>query len=385
MTTAARDQKTTRPRLPEWLRMELPSGEALRLFNRTDRAVEGNALHTVCEEARCPNIHDCWGRGTATFMVAGKSCTRGCRFCSVDTLKAPPALEADEPERLADAVQRMGLKYVVVTVVNRDDLPDGGAAHYRACVEAVHRRLPDCGIELLGSDLAGDLAALGLLLGCTASEVQPQPPTANDHPHRHDVTRCQPTASCPLPSALCPLPLRVFAHNVECVPRLDKQVRDPRASFDQSLAILREAKRLRPRPADALDETMMATKTSLMVGLGESDDEVLAALRRIRDEAAVDIVTLGQYLTPGRPGERFLPVDRYVTPQQFNDYAEAARAMGFAGVAAGPMVRSSFRAGVLYEATRTGRPVEELLAEDEPQVVTLGTADGREAAADERC
>jgi lipoic acid synthetase len=363
MTTASRDEKTTRPRLPEWLRTELPSGEALRLFNRTDRAVDGNSLHTVCEEARCPNIHDCWGRGTATFMVAGKSCTRGCRFCSVDTLRKPPALEADEPERLADAALRMGLKYVVITVVNRDDLPDGGATHYRACVEAVHRRLPECGIELLGSDLAGDLAALRLLLGCTAEDGT-----------RRDPRRLAPPS--PLASRLSPLPLRVFAHNVECVPRLDKLVRDPRASFDQSLAILREAKRLRPRPADSLDETMMATKSSLMVGLGETDDEVIAALRRIRDEAAVDIVTLGQYLTPGRPGERFLPVDRYVAPQQFDEYAAAAREMGFAGVAAGPLVRSSFRAGVLYEATRTGRSVEELLAQDEPQVVTLNAEGG---------
>ncbi|MGL4512940.1 MAG: lipoyl synthase [Lacipirellulaceae bacterium] len=370
MTTAARDQKTTRPRLPEWLRTELPSGEALRLFNRTDRAVEGNDLHTVCEEARCPNIHDCWGRGTATFMVAGKSCTRGCRFCSVDTLRLPPALEADEPERLADAVERMGLKYVVVTVVNRDDLADGGASHYRACVEAVHRRLPECGIELLGSDLAGDLNALRLLLGST----DPEERTANDNPNRHDATRTPPTAPCPLPAALCPLPLRVFAHNVECVPRLDKLVRDPRASFDQSLAILREAKRLRP---GGVGNETMATKTSLMVGLGETDHEVLDALRRVRDEASVDIVTLGQYLTPGRPDERFLPVDRYVAPQQFDDYAQAAREMGFAGVAAGPLVRSSFRAGVLYEATRTGRSVDELLAEDEPQVVTIGTTDER--------
>ena len=329
-TAPSRSAKTTRPRLPEWLRAELPSGEALRVFNRTQGAVAGNALHTVCEEARCPNVHDCWGRGTATFMIAGKECTRGCRFCSVETLRAPAPPEIDEPERLADAVERMGLKYVVVTVVNRDDLPDGGAGHYRACVEAIHRRMPEVGVELLGSDLAGDLQALSQLL--------------------------------------TDLPLRVFAHNVECVPRLDSLVRDPRASFDQSITILREAKRLRPD---------MVTKSSLMVGLGETDGEIVDAMQRLRDEASVDLVTLGQYLTPGRPGERFLPVDRYVHPDTFDEYAEAAYAMGFAGVASGPMVRSSFRAGVLYEAARTGRRVEELLEADRNVVQIELAADAR--------
>lgn len=333
-----RDSKTTRPRLPKWLRAEIPSGEMLRVYNRTNGAVGGNALHTVCEEARCPNIHDCWGRGTATFMVAGKECTRGCRFCSVETLRAPAPPEIDEPERLADAVERMGLKYVVVTVVNRDDLPDGGASHYRACVEAVVERFPEVGVELLGSDLAGNLDSLKVLLGETAESSS----SSNEAGGRGLI------------------PLRVFAHNVECVPRLDKVVRDPRASFDQSLAILRESKRLRPD---------LATKSSLMVGLGESDQEIFDAMRHLREEAEVDIVTLGQYLTPGRPGERFLPVDRYVTPEQFDAFRDEAYRIGFAGVASGPMVRSSFRAGALYEATRTGRRVEELIAAEEPAVV----------------
>lgn len=339
-TVPARETKTTRPRLPQWLRAELPSGEALRLFNRTQGAVEGNALHTVCEEARCPNIHDCWGRGTATFMVAGKECTRGCRFCSVQTLKAPAPPDVDEPEHLADAVERMGLKYVVITVVNRDDMPDGGASHYRACVEAIHERDPSIGIELLGSDLAGNLDSLSLLLGSTAKDSAIRDPQSA-------------------------IPLSVFAHNVECVPRIEKQVRDPRASFDQSLTILREAKRLRPD---------LATKSSLMVGLGETDDEVRDAMRRLCEEASVDIVTLGQYLTPGRPGERYLPVDRYVTPEQFDRYRDQAYELGFAGVASGPMVRSSFRAGVLYEATRTGRRVEDLLSAEEPEVVQVHVA-----------
>jgi lipoic acid synthetase len=371
----ARETKTTRPRLPQWLRAELPSGDALRLFNRTQGAVDGNALHTVCEEARCPNIHDCWGRGTATFMVAGKECTRGCRFCSVQTLKAPAPPDADEPEHLASAVERMGLKYVVITVVNRDDMPDGGASHYRACVEAIHRRDANIGIELLGSDLAGNLESLAMLLGSSTlspsllwggargggeagTRVLLPPPRSPDEgpPHKGE-------------GGTVPIPLSVFAHNVECVPRLDKQVRDPRASFDQSLTILREAKRLRPD---------LATKSSLMVGLGETDDEVQGAMRRLRDEASVDIVTLGQYLTPGRPGERYLPVDRYVTPEQFDRYRDQAYELGFAGVASGPMVRSSFRAGVLYEATRTGRRVEDLLSAEEPEVVQVQlAADGR--------
>ncbi|TWT96087.1 Lipoyl synthase [Botrimarina colliarenosi] len=344
--STARDAKTTRPRLPSWLRAELPSGDALRLYNRTHNAVDGNALNTVCEEARCPNIHDCWGRGTATFMIAGKECTRGCRFCSIQTLKAPALPDVDEPQHLANAVERMGLKFVVVTVVNRDDQPDGGAGHYRACIEAVHARLPEVGIELLGSDLAGDLDALHQLLGGATSYSPSSPPKTEERD-------------------FAPLPLKVFAHNVECVPRLDKDVRDPRASYDQSLAILREAKRLRPD---------LATKSSLMVGLGETDAEVRDAMRRLRDEAGVDIVTLGQYLTPGRPGERFLPVDRYVTPEQFDRYRDQAYELGFAGVASGPMVRSSFRAGVLYEATRTGRRVEDLLRESEPDVVQVSMA-----------
>ncbi len=299
-----------RARLPEWLRVNLPAGGAQTTFNGTLNIVEGNELHTVCEEARCPNIHDCWARGTATFMIAGKECTRGCRFCSVETLKQPEPLDAVEPERLADAVERMGLDYVVITVVNRDDQPDGGAAHYRACIEAVHRRLPTIGIELLCSDLDGNWQALEQLLEDS--------------------------------------PLAVFAHNVECVPRLDGEVRDPRASFQQSLEVLRRAKALRP---DGW------TKSSLMVGLGETDEEVTDALGQLRS-VGVELLTLGQYLAPGRPGTRFVPVDRYVTPEQFDRWDTESRAMGFLGVASGPLVRSSYRAGVLlHEAQRSGRAV----------------------------
>lgn len=294
----------TRPRLPEWLRAQPPSGEALAVFNHTRGAVDDGGLHTVCEEAKCPNIHDCWGRGTATFMVAGKECTRGCRFCSVQTLRAPELPDVDEPEHLANAVERMDLDHVVITVVNRDDQPDGGASHYRRCVEAVHDHAPHVTIELLSSDLAGNWQALEAMLDG--------------------------------------LPLDVFAHNVECVERLDKIVRDPRASFALSREVLRRAKLLRPD---------MVTKSSLMAGLGETNGEVTVAMQRLRS-VNVDLVTLGQYLAPGRPGERYLPVDRYVSPEQFDVWADEARAMGFAGVASGPMVRSSFRAGELLEAAR---------------------------------
>ena len=293
-----------RPRLPEWLRVNLPSGSRLAVFNKTQGTVDEHALHTVCEEARCPNIHDCWARGTATFMVAGSHCTRGCRFCSVETLKSPEPPDPSEPAQLANAVERMGLSHVVITVVNRDDLPDGGASHYKHCVEAVHDRLPEVTIELLSSDLQGDWEALTHLLEDS--------------------------------------PLSVFAHNVECVPRLDSLVRDPRASFQLSLRVLKKAHQLRPD---------LLTKSSVMVGLGESDAEVSAAMRELR-EASVDLITLGQYLAPGRAGERFLPVDRFVTPKQFSAWSEEARTLGFKAVASGPLVRSSFQAGSLLAEAR---------------------------------
>jgi lipoyl synthase len=302
--------QAARPRLPPWLRVNLPAGQKLTVLNSTHSAVASHGLHTVCEEARCPNLNDCWSRGTATFMIAGTECTRGCRFCSVETLKTPEPPDPEEPEQLAGAVETMGLSHVVITVVNRDDLADGGAGHYRQCVEAVHARLPQVTIELLSSDLQGDEAALARLL--------------------HGA------------------PLAVFAHNVECVPRLDRLVRDPRASFAQSVGVLRRAKALRPD---------LWTKSSIMVGLGETDAEVSDAMRQLR-EADVDMLTLGQYLAPGRPSERFLPVDRYVTPEQFSAWAAEARAIGFRAVASGPLVRSSFRAGLLLEQVRESFPLD---------------------------
>jgi len=200
----------------------------------------------------------------------------------------------------------MGLEHVVITVVNRDDLPDGGADHYKQCVEAVYRRRPDITIELLSSDLDGNWLALEHLLEGIS--------------------------------------LRVFAHNVECVPRLDELVRDPRASFAQSLEVLRRAKDLRPD---------LWTKSSIMVGVGETDEEVIEAMGMLRT-AGVEMLTLGQYLAPGRSGTRYLPVDRYVNPEQFDQWAVDAREMGFLGVASGPLVRSSYRAGQLLEDAETG-------------------------------
>ncbi len=305
-TTSVSRYSVSRPRLPKWLRVNLPAGKAQNTFQSTQLTVLGNKLQTVCEQARCPNIHDCWARGTATFMVAGQQCTRGCRFCSVETLRQPPPPEADEPERLAEAVAQMQLEHVVITVVNRDDLPDGGADHYKRCVEAVHGRLPATTIELLSSDLDGNWQALAHLLD--------------------------------------DIPLAVFAHNVECVPRLDAQVRDGRASFSQSLEVLRRAKHLR---AD------IWTKSSIMVGLGETDEEVVDAMRALRG-VGVELLTLGQYLAPGRPGTRFLPVARYVHPDQFREWEAQARTLGVRGVAAGPLVRSSFRAGLLMQEAITG-------------------------------
>jgi len=212
--------------LPEWLRVNLPAGQHLAVLNSTHHAVTDHGLHTVCEEARCPNLNDCWSRGTATFMVAGKECTRGCRFCSVETLRNPEPPDANEPEQLAAAVERMQLEHVVITVVTRDDLADGGASHYKRCVEVVHERLPAVTIELLSSDLGGDYESLRSLLSG--------------------------------------IPLSVFAHNVECVPRLDRSVRDPRASFAQSLGVLWRAKVLRKD---------LLTKSSIMIGLGETNEK----------------------------------------------------------------------------------------------------------------
>lgn len=296
MTVQKLTMAKARTRLPEWFRTRLPSGELQKKFNETKDTVTDNMLHTVCQEARCPNIHECWAAKDATFMVAGQECTRGCRFCAVGTIKRPPPLDENEPGSLADAISTMGLKHAVITVVNRDDLPDSGASHYRRCLEAVREKSPEVSLELLCSDLAGDHQALADLLDG--------------------------------------LELEVFAHNVECVPRLDSVVRDARASFAQSIGILVEAKKLRP---DIL------TKSSLMVGLGETDEEIIEALQMLID-AQVDLVTIGQYLAPS---PNHLPVDRFPEPSQYDDWSREIEEMGFLGWACGPLVRSSYKAGEL--------------------------------------
>jgi len=286
----------TRQRLPDWFRVKLPSGELQQKFNETKDTVTDNMLHTVCQEAKCPNIHECWAAKDATFMVAGQECTRGCRFCAVGTIKRPPPLDEKEPENLADAISSMGLNHAVITVVNRDDLADSGASHYRKCLEAVREKAPEVTLELLCSDLAGD----------------------------HDA----------LESLLLNLDLEVFAHNVECVPRLDSIVRDARASFFQSLDILKKAKELRP---DIL------TKSSIMVGLGETDEEISEVLAILRN-ARVDLVTIGQYLAPS---PNHLPVDRFPEPEKYDSWSKEIEDLGFLGWACGPLVRSSYKAGEL--------------------------------------
>jgi len=272
---------------PAWLRARVPVGaevEAMRRLVREQR------LHTVCFSAACPNLGECWSRGTATFMIGGNHCTRRCGFCDVATARPLP-LDPEEPERVAEAVARLGLRFAVVTCVARDDLPDGGAAQMAATVRAIRRRCPGTGVEVLASDYGGDERALRAVL-----EAAPD----------------------------------VFNHNLETVERLQRPVR-PAASYARSLGVLRRARALRPG---------LPTKSGLMLGLGERPDELRAALRDLR-EAGVELLTLGQYL---RPSPAHLPVERWVPPEEFDAWAAEARALGFAEVAAGPLVRSSYRA-----------------------------------------
>ena len=290
-------KKSSKKRLPEWFKVTLPTGKSLNEFNKIKATITKNTLNTVCVEAKCPNIHECWSRGTATFMIAGQECTRGCRFCAVGSIKTPPPLDEEEPQNLALAVKNMKLEHAVITVVNRDDLDDSGATHYRRCIEKVRETCPETTLELLCSDLAGDKKSLSLLLKN--------------------------------------LELEVFAHNVECVPRLDSKVRDIRASFNQSLKVLRWVKELRPD---------IITKSSIMVGLGETDEEVVEAMKLLR-EVNCDIITIGQYL---QPNKKLLPVDRFPTPEKFKEWDILANEIGFLGSACGPLVRSSYRAGILY-------------------------------------
>ncbi len=297
--SAATDARPPTERKPPWLRIRLPGGGRYEAVRRT---VHEHRLATVCEESHCPNIGECWSAGTATLMLMGSVCTRACRFCSVDTGNPKGWLDPDEPESAAESVALMGLKYVVITSVDRDDLPDGGAAHYAACVRAIKRRNPDTAVEALTPDFSGDPAAVATVVSSG---------------------------------------LDVFAQNLETVERLTHPVRDPRAGYHQTLDVLAHAKTVRP---DVL------TKSSLMLGLGETDDEIHQAMDDLRARG-VDVLTLGQYL---RPTRNHLAVMRWVHPEEFQAYRQAGLARGFREVAAGPLVRSSYRADRILDGDNLG-------------------------------
>lgn len=284
---------TTSARKPAWLKIRPPSGAN---YQHIRDLRQGLKLATVCEEARCPNQAECWGGGTATFMVLGDTCTRACRFCNVNTGNPKGRVDADEPVNLADAVEAMELTYVVLTMVDRDDIPDGGAAHVSRCVQAVKDRRPNVRVEMLTGDFGGDETAIAGVL----------------------ASGCE-----------------VFAHNIETVRELTPKVRDRRCGYDLTLDVLRAAKRIRPD---------VVTKSSIMLGLGESDEQVERTLLDLR-EAGCEIVTLGQYL---RPAPKFLEVVEYITPEAFAAWQTRAEEMGFAFCASGPLVRSSYRAGELF-------------------------------------
>jgi lipoic acid synthetase len=274
---------------PSWLRAPLASGKE---FMAVKDIVRRHSLSTVCEEAKCPNIGECWNAGTATIMLMGSVCTRACRFCAVDTGNPRGWLDPDEPENVARSVELMRLKYVVLTSVDRDDLDDGGAAHYAAAIRAIKQRNPDTAIEALTPDFRGVLRDVHTVLDSG---------------------------------------LNVFAQNVETVSRLTHPVRDPRAGYRQTIDVLQAAK---------LHLPTLLTKTSLMLGLGETDEEIRQTMLDLRN-AAVDILTLGQYL---RPTPNHLIVERFVSPQQFDEYRQWALDLGFLECVSGPLVRSSYRA-----------------------------------------
>ena len=301
----------SRPRLPEWLRITLPTSDS---FSRTRGLLDELKLHTVCESAKCPNHWECWSKGTATFMIAGDRCTRACGFCAVSTAK-PLALEADEPARVAEATRRMKLKHVVITAVARDDLPDGGAEHFRQTIEKVRELNPGIIIEVLVPDFLDNDAAIENVLA------------ANPH---------------------------IYNHNLETVRRLTPSVRH-RATYDRSLSVLKKAKEFARVAASRQSAANLEssekygglptaatiyTKSGIMLGLGEREEEVLQSLRDLR-ASNCDILTLGQYL---QPSLKHLPVIEFVTPARFAEYKVLAEEMGFVHVASGPMVRSSYHA-----------------------------------------
>jgi len=286
-------KRSPAPRKPDWLKRRLPTGEA---FNQVRELIEAGRLHTVCQEAKCPNIWECYSHRTATFLIMGERCTRNCRFCSVSP-GLPGSLDPGEPGRVAAAVERMELKYVVITSVTRDDLPDGGAAHFAATIGEIRRRLPETQIEVLIPDFQGDAAALATVL------------------------RARPN---------------VLNHNIETVPRLYPTVR-PQADYRRSLDLLKRSRALAP---------LIPTKSGLMLGLGERPEELRQTLLDLR-EAGCRILTLGQYL---QPSPEHLPVEAYVPPDDFEKWRKAALEMGFSEVASAPFVRSSYHAKESFRA-----------------------------------
>ncbi|KAH7856353.1 hypothetical protein Vadar_000518 [Vaccinium darrowii] len=286
---------------PEWLRQKAPQGEK---YEEVKESLSRLKLNTVCEEAQCPNIGECWNGGgdgiaTATIMLLGDTCTRGCRFCAVKTSRNPAPPDPMEPENTAQAIASWGVDYIVLTSVDRDDIPDGGSGHFAETVKAMKKLKPDIMVECLTSDFRGDLNAVATLV--------------------HSG-------------------LDVFAHNIETVKRLQRIVRDPRAGYEQSLSVLKHAKH---------SKEGMITKSSIMLGLGESEDEIKEAMADLR-AIDVDILTLGQYL---QPTPLHLTVKEYVTPEKFAFWKEYGESIGFRFVASGPLVRSSYRAGELFVKT----------------------------------
>jgi lipoyl synthase len=280
---------------PDWLTISLPTDT--HKFDHIKQALRKRGLYTVCEESHCPNIPECWaGEGTATFLLMGDVCTRACKFCHIKTSASGKQLDPDEPRKLAEAIAEINLDYAVLTSVDRDDLPDQGAGHFALCIKTIKLASPETIIEVLTPDFRGDVE-------CVRTVVEARP--------------------------------AVYAHNIETVERLQNKVRDLRAGYQQSLNVLRTVKEF--------DKTIF-TKSSLMLGLGETDEEVLQTMRDLR-EVGVDILTLGQYL---KPSPIHTKVVEYITPEKFASYKEQALELGFRFVAAGPFVRSSYRAGELF-------------------------------------
>jgi len=293
MAGAPTRRRSPRVPKPTWLKVKMPGGPRYNGIKAKARTLK---LHTVCEEARCPNIGECWGGGTATFMVMGGICTRGCRFCAVTTRKKGMPLDPLEPENLGETIAEMDLDYVVVTSVDRDDLPDQGSGHFAACVREIHRQSPKTMVEVLIPDFSGHVHML------------------------HKVVDARP---------------EVIAHNVECTEALQSRVRDPRANYQQSLDVLAGIKARDPS---------RYTKSSIMVGLGEPEADVLQTMRDLRD-VGCDFLTIGQYL---QPTKKHLPVTEFIRPEQFDRYRDLGLEMGFHYVASGPLVRSSYKAGEFF-------------------------------------